>query len=239
MIKITETQLFDWMNCPALFEMKYVKQLPITAKKQTVSTLLGKVSSYFYIQLLNGKVCSLAELKRKWDSIAETHSLSQKEVLEGMHEIAKFGNWMGHEQPIVLDINTPYTIVIGNVEIQGNLLPVFKKEDGVELVHTDFSKRIPDQRLVDLKLKYTLDAFVYQELYGKPVNGIRVHSVKNDKDLRTTRMQPDFDRLISTVTGIGKAIEAGAYYTRENLLCGSCPALQYCGFWHTRDTHEG
>lgn len=239
MIKITETQLFDWINCSALFEMRYVKQLPITAKKPTVSSLLTKVSNYFYLQLLNGKVCNLAELKRKWDSIVEANSLSHKEALDGMNEIAKFGNWMGHEQPIVFDINTPYTIIIGNVEIRGNLLPVFKKGDHVELVHTDFSKRIPDQRLVDLKLKYTLDAFAYWKMYGKPVAGIRVHSVKNDKDLMTTRMQPDFDRLISTVTGVGKAIEAGAYYAQENLLCGSCPALQYCGFWHTNGPHEG
>ena len=182
--------------------------------------------------MINGKVCSLAELKRKWDSICEANKLTQKEALEGMHEVAKFANWMGHEQPIVLDVNTPYTIVIGDVELSGNLSPIFKKNNMKELVVTDFSKRIMDQRVLDMRIKYTIDAYVYYKLFQEHPAGIRVHNVKNDKDMLTTRMQADFDRMESTVRGIGLSIQEKGFYVRENVMCTSCPAIQFCSFWH-------
>lgn len=230
MIKLTETQLFDFMNCPAYFDTLYVKKLP-AEERQSMSSLLSKVSSYFYLHLLNGKVCTLAELKKKWDSICEANGLSAKQALEGMGEVARFANWMGHEQPVVLDINTPYIIKVGDVELSGNLTPVFKRGGEKELVVTDFSTKAPDQRLIDMKLKYTLDAYVCRELFQENIAGIRVHSVKHNKDFRTTRSEPDYDRLKSTIEGIGKAIKEEAFYARESFMCTNCPAFTYCRFW--------
>lgn len=232
MIKLTENQLFDFANCPSLFEMKYVKKLPMS-EETSFSQLLNKVSNYFYLHLLNGKVCSLAELKKKWDSICESHQLSPKQAVDGMHLVAKFANWMGHEQPIVLDINTPYTICMGNVELSGNLLPVFRVNEKKELIVTDFSSKMPDQRLVDMKLKYTLDAYVCKTLFKEDIVGIRVHNVKNDKEIRTYRNEADFNRLISSVKGIGTAIKSSGFYARDSFMCPSCPAFTYCRFWTT------
>lgn len=183
------------------------------------------------MQLLNGRICTLAELKRKWDTVCETHSLSQKEALEGMGEISRFANWMSIEQPIIVDINTPYTLVIGDVEVKGNLSPIFKKGEKHEFVITDFGKRIQDQTWLDFKLKYTIDAYIYRELFETDIAGIRVHNVKHNKDLKTMRMNVDYQRMETTIRSIGKAIQEGIYYTRESFTCPSCPAASYCKFW--------
>lgn len=230
-IKLTETQLLDYINCPAFFDMKYVKKLPISHEKESLSSLLTKVSNFFYLHLLNGKVCRLDELKKKWDSICNSHNLTQKEAIEGMQMIAKFANWMGHEQPVVLDINTPYTVKIGNVELSGNMSPIFKRGEGVEFVVTDFSRRTPDQLLIDMKMKYTLDAYTYRILYGEEAYGTRVHNVKNDREFKTLRSNTQFDRLESTIIGVGKALEGKSFYTRESFMCANCPAINYCNSW--------
>lgn len=234
MIKLTERQLYDFLNCPALFEMKYIKKLPIQ-ESQTFSSYLTTVGNYFYINLLNEKISTLSDLKRKWDSVCAGQNFTQKQVLDGMHEVARFANWMGNEQPIVLDINTPYTIVVGDVELSGNMSPIFKKKDRKELVITDFSSKLPDQRVIDMKLKYTVEAYAFRELYQEEFVGIRVHNVKHNKDLYTNRTEADFNRMKTTIKGVSQAIQSEAFFARDSFMCPTCPAFTYCRFW-TRES---
>ena len=69
-MNIKEKELFDYINCPLFYDLAYNKHIPI---KDNISmqTLLDTVTHYFYSNLINGKVCTMDELKNKWDSICE------------------------------------------------------------------------------------------------------------------------------------------------------------------------
>lgn len=231
-MKITEQQFFDYMHCPALFEMKHIKGIPLE-EAVSVPKLLNKVAKYFYLNLLNGKICTTSELKKKWDSICQEQGerINNKKAMEGISLIMKLYNWAADERAVVLDIDTPYTIRVEDTELVGNLGTILAAPNNkYELLETEFSSRLPDQTLIDMKLKYTLEAYAFNKVYNKFIDGVRVHSVKHAKDFQTSRADGDFQRLETAIKNVGKSIEAGLYYPREG-MCSTCPAKGYCKYW--------
>ena len=234
---LTEQQLFDYITCPALYDVKHNKNIPI-GESISMTKLLEKVSKYFYVSLLNGKVPSSNELKKKWDSICQQYEqyVDAKKNIEGVGFIMKLLQWAADEQIMVADIDTKYNQVFragnGHVEIEGHIGTILALgNDRFELLVTDFSNRMPDQTLIDMKLKYSLDCLAFNQTYGKSVSGVRIRNVKNAKDFLTFRSQDDFNRLKQTVLNVSSCIEQKLYYPRESLLCANCNAKEYCKAW--------
>ena len=61
MIKLTEKQLFDFIKCPVLYDSIHNKQLFIQ-DAISLTKLIEKVSSFFYMNLLNSNVVSVDTL---------------------------------------------------------------------------------------------------------------------------------------------------------------------------------
>lgn len=234
-MKISEQQLMDYMFCPAKFELKYVKGFAIE-EPPSLSKLLNKVAKYFYINLFNGKACSSSELKNKWDSICKQNPdvIDPKKNIAGMGMILNLLRWAQNEQIMILDIDTRYNIVLDDLEVEGCMNPLLAVLPGkeVELLVTSFSSNIPDQINVDMKLKYSLDAYAFEKSYGKRLRGIRVHSVKSDKDILTVRGDNDYLRLQSTLKGVYNGIKHKAFFVSETPMCESCSAKHYCKAWY-------
>lgn len=231
-MKLTEQQFFDYITCPAKYDLKYNKNIDIQEQLSN-PRLLNKVAKYFYVNLFNGKLPSQQELKNKWDSICKTHLnvITPKSNLEGWGLIINLLNWASRNKITVLDVNTQYSIVFQDVELIGQTEPIIATTKGFELLVSDFHNKLPDTTEIDMKLKHTLDAYAFKKMFNKELNGVHIRMFKLDKDLYTYRSQPDFDRLESSVIGVAKGIAAEAFYPRENPLCSSCTARQYCKYW--------
>lgn len=233
-MEITEKQFFDYMHCPALFEMKYVKGIAIS-EHQTMSDLLNRVANYFFLHLLNEHICTTGELKKKWDSICEAnpHIIDEKKAMDGISLILKFANWAEQNKIVVLDVDSRYNIVVNRTEIVGNTGAILALPgDKQEMIVTNFSNKMPDQSTIDMRMKYTLQAYGFEQTHGRPLSGIRVLSVKHFKDFYTTRNKEDFRRLRTAIDNIGKSIEQRLFYPRESVTCPQCPAKQYCRYWY-------
>lgn len=234
MIELTESQMFDYIFCPAKYDIKYNRRIDIQ-EPISLPRLLSRVSKFFYTSLVNGKVPSINELKNKWDSISRQYPnfVDSKKNIAGWGMIVNLTQWAAKEQIMVVDVNTFYQLTVGSVSLKGNLETVLVRPDKKsELLITSFSDKVPDQIETDMKLKYTLDAAAFKVLTQKPLDGIRVHSVKSDKDIITTRSEPDFKRLDTTIRNVGRAIEGQVFYPREQNLCSTCTARQYCRYWY-------
>jgi hypothetical protein len=234
MFKMTEQQMFDYMYCPAKFEIKHVKGIDI-GEPVTIPKLLNKVSKYFYVNLLDKKIATVNELKAKWDRICYENQgvVDTKKNLVGMGMIINLINWASRERIVILDVDTKYNIVIDDIQLVGCTDPLLAGPNGrTELLVTNFSDRLPEQMLIDMKLKHTLDTYAYQEVFGKELSGIRIHSVKANVDLFSRRSEPDFERLKTTIKSVAKGIQEEIFYPREDHMCGTCAALGYCRYWH-------
>lgn len=232
-IELTEDQFFDYMYCPAYFDMKYIKQLDIE-ERRTVPKLLEEVSRFFYFQLFSGVVPSPDELKRRWDNISSENKdyITPQRNLEGIGLIMNLFNWAANEKLLVLDVSTPYSFTVQNVMIEGNVPVIMGVGDSsYEILATSFSRRLPDQRYVDMSLKNTIHSYGCSKVLDKKEKGIRVQSVKHNKSVLTQRSEDDYSRLKTAVHSVGNSIINSAFYPREGIECNTCGAKHYCKYW--------
>lgn len=232
-INITDKQLFDYITCPAYYDMKYNKGIK-TEEKVTMQKLLDKVTRYFFTNLLNKRICTMDELKRKWDKVCEQNKdfINSKRNLEGMNYIINFARWAANNNIVLADFESDYTIRVGDTSVKGTLGPVAALPGRkCELLSPRFSSREPEQNDIDKKLKYTLDCLAFKEAYNHSISAVKVIHHKNNKEFITNRTQLDYDRLTSTINGVANGIQAKAFYPRESVFCSNCDLKLYCKYW--------
>lgn len=232
-MNLTENQMFDYIACPAYYDMKYNKKINVQ-KEPTMQRLLDNVTRHFYSNLLNKKICSMDELKRKWDSVCSKNEeyINSKRNLEGMNYIINFARWAANNKVVLVDFESDYTVTVDDIKVHGSIGPVAalpgKK---CELIVSRFSNREPDQYDLDKKLKYTLDCYAFREAYQHDIDAIRLVHFKNGKEFTSLRNQNDYDRLESTIKGVANGIRSEAFYPRESSFCSSCVMKHFCKFW--------
>lgn len=232
-MRLTEQQLFDYIACPAKYDIKYNKKINIQ-EPVSLNSILGQVVSYFYINFINGKLCTLNSLKQKLDSLCEPHkeTIPAKKAVEGWGLIYNFYNWACNNKIAVLDTDVHYTLTHKDIIVEGVLNPiVVNSKEQLEFLLVNFSSRVPEQIDMDMRLKYSLDVLAMNTASKDKVQAIKLHHIKTDRDLYSYRTEPDFDRLKSTLEGVAAGIENKIFYPRESILCQTCTAKQYCRFW--------
>lgn len=233
-MKLTEQQLFDYSYCPVKYFLKYKSKI-VVPEELTINKLLTQVTKYFYNSVANGKLPSLKQMQNKLDSICETNKdlINSKKAVEMWAQIYNFYNWACDNKIAVIDTDTKYAITLGENIIEGTMNPIaLTPNKDLEILIVNFSNKVPDQLEIDTKLKYTLDMLAFNTANkDMKVNATRIHLLKANKDIITTRGLNDFDRLNSTVNNIAKSIQNELYYPRETFMCTSCNYRNYCRAW--------
>lgn len=231
---LTDQQMFDYITCPAYYDMKYNKSIKIK-EEPTMQKLLDQVCRYFYTNLLNKKVCTMDELKRKWDKICEQNSqyINSKKNIEGLNYIINFARWAADNRLVLIDFESDYEVYANGVIVKGTIGPVVALPGRkCELISSRFSNREPNQTDIDKKLKYTLDCLAFKQAYNHDISAIKVVHFKNNKEFTTNRTQNDYERLASTMVGVANGIRSGSYYPRESVFCSQCEMHPYCKYWN-------
>ena len=228
--EFSEKEIFDYAYCPIYHHVCWNNKMEV-GDYESMPKLLNKVANFYFLRKMDGNPATENELKRKWDSICNEADITDpKKVLGGIDLVYRFNRWLSSENIKLIDFGTAYQTMIGGYLITGNTGIVVEQYNQLCLLVPDFSSRLPDQLQLDIKQKYTLDAYVFEKLHHKPVNGIRVHNVKNARDFYTQRSQFDFKRLETSIGNICSSIANDIVYPREG-MCNSCLALDYCKGW--------
>lgn len=232
--KVTEEQIWEYIKCPTLYDTNFNKKIKATTKA-TLANSLMKLTNAFLLHLSNGRVLAMGELKRKWDMICEKDNINEQKCLEGLQQIANFYKWAEAKQLRILDVKMPYGLTIkgntGATSITGEINCIAVTPDNkYELLYVDYGNKQPDQPYLDRKLKYSLDALAFKQMYGEDIY-IHVHYVKGNLDFYSYRNRTDFERLTSTIDSVSECIDKNLYYPRENVFCTSCSIKQVCRAW--------
>ena len=226
----TERQLLDYLRCGVYYDIKYRLEIPLEEPERPVY-LMEQACKHWMIKYMDGQRPGSGDIKAKWDQLAHGKLSDPKQVLDGMAQLMRFINWTQRERPEVLDVDMRYHFVAGNTEVVG-LVPIVLSIGGhIELFIPDFGNRMPDQRIVDQKIIYSLYAAGFEKMNNKAIAGIRVHNFKHDRPLFSRRGADDAARLKSTVYNAGRGIAEQIFVPKESPLCESCSALAYCRGW--------
>lgn len=233
-MRLTEQQMFEYINCPAKYHIKHIMGINID-EHMSLQKLLNTMSRYFFINLLNGKVLTYDDLKKKWDSLCDQHShfIDNKKALAGWGSIVQFAQWAERERIIIGDVEAEYNIPVGNVLFVGNIEAITVKQDRtIELLTVSFSEKHIDKSFTEMRLKHLMDYVGFKTLYRTEPDGIRVHSVKFGEDIRLYKTKDEVKRFEDTVLGVANSIRQEIFYPRESNFCLSCTARDYCKRWH-------
>lgn len=238
MAELTEEELFDFIRCPIRYDAIRNKRI-ITGQEDSMPRYLEKVAHWFFLQLMNGVVPATSKLKQKWDKLCEQHSdyITPQKNLEGVDKLMKLFRWAEDEQLVVGDTDIPYEYAIkderGVVSFRGEIGTVaqaLKRSPKPFLLYLDFGNKYPDQAMLDMKLKYTLDSYAIAELSNKCL-GIKIHHVKSGNDFYTMRQAQDYERMKKVVANVARSIQQKLYYPRENVMCANCDMENFCRIW--------
>lgn len=236
-IILTENQVWDYMLCPAHFEMARRKIVPETAV--TFKSLTDKVTRLFFIELMNGTVPSLDKLKKEWDIICRKNPavITQKLCIAGYAGIAKMYSWAERNRLRILDCMVPYAILIDGregqrIDLKGEIPFIgVNQNNKVEILVIDYGEKHTTQVRTDMNLKYTLHCFSYRRQTGHDI-GIHVRNIKYDEDTFSFRTEEDYKRMQRTISDIAFSIDKNLFYPREGLGCLSCNVAGACRVWH-------
>jgi len=235
--QLTERQIYNYIACPVKYETIYDKQLA-TDEYDSMPQLLKHVAMAFYTNLMNGRVLTTDELKRKWDKECEAHSdfVTAKKCIAGMGKLIQLWKWASNEQLVICDVKVPIAHIFKGrdgkpIDVRGSIPVIAAKNGKPYILVTDFGDHYPDQTKIDMNLRYTLQSYITLQERGEAM-GIRIHNVKNDKDFFTYRMVSDYERLKSTIANVACGIQNKIYYPRESPLCTICSMKEYCRGWH-------
>lgn len=246
MIDLTEQQFFDYIRCPALYDMKYNHKLLIN-KPVTIKDILQKATLAYYnltIQRVqnNESPVSFRALTTKYESFFKPYKdiINRNDYTKGLIALQNFFNYMKSIELAVFNINSAYKITHKDVSLQGILNPIaVNQKKQLEFLIMNYSNRTPDILEGELKLKYTIDQLAFNKSNRDlQVNGLRIHTVKNvkkDTDLLISKNDNDFNRFYSTLYNVGQAIQNNIYFVRDDHMCSSCLYKHQCKAWKRSD----
>lgn len=234
-INLTEQQFFDYIFCPAKYDLKYNKKI-IIEDPFSINTVLNKVAKYFYFYVVNNlKTPSLNTITTKFDSLMKPYMdiVSQKQYTDAVFQLRNFYNWACSNQIAVIDSDVRYLVKHKDVILEGIMNPVaINKDKNLEFLIMNFSSRVPDQLEVDTKLKYSIDMMSFNSSNkDNKIFATKVHCVKSGKDFTTSRTENDYNRLLGTIDGVAAGIANKAFYPRESHMCQNCQYRNLCRGW--------
>lgn len=234
-INITEQQFFDYISCPAKYDMRYNKKINI-ADKFSINSLLKNATNYFYFYVTNNlKTPSLNMLTSKFESISKPYMdiISPKQYTDALFLLRNFYNWACSNKVAVIDSGVKYVFTHNETIIEGIMNPIAINENkDLEFLIMNFSSRSADQLEVDTKLKYSLDMFSFNHANkDNKIVATKIHNVKSGKDLITTRNDNDYNRLLTAVDGVASGIKNNVYFPHESHMCQNCSYRNYCRGW--------
>jgi hypothetical protein len=232
---LTEQQFFDYIYCPAKYDLKYNKKIVIE-DTFSINTVLNKVAKYFYLYVVNNlKTPTMNIITSKFDSLMKPYMdmVSNKQYTDAVFQIRNFYNWACSSKVAVIDSDVKYLIKHKDIILEGVMNPVAVNNDRkLEFLIMNFSSRIPDQLEVDTKLKYSIDMMSFNSSNkDNKIYATKVHCVKSNKDIITSRTDNDYNRLLATIEGVANGISNKIFYPRESHMCSNCTYRNICRGW--------
>jgi CRISPR/Cas system-associated exonuclease Cas4 (RecB family) len=234
-IEITENQLEDYIKCPNLFYIRHVNGI-LPRKQVTIRSIADKYTEQMFYSLMDGKIPNIDDITGKFteECIRHKYPVIHRDVQKSISKLITLFNWLISNRVRIGDVGSPYELTFpsANVIVKGKFDIVRYMDDKLELLITDLSNRDPNQDLIDISIRYTLQAYAVHKLITKyelscvHVLGIRYNRVQ---ELFSYRSPTDYARVENTIKNVAAAIRENIFYPRESYECSYCPVRAFCG----------
>ena len=234
-IELTDQQFLDYVFCPNKFYLQYINSIRPKTHISVKQILLSYRDKLLY-QILDGKYPNVNKIIDGFVQECQENKfpMTNRGVIHGMRKLTVFHEWCVRNKLLLADMGTEYELSFpkDNAILKGTFGIIRYTDKRLEMLGVDFSNQDPDQNLLDISLKYTLQSYAVKRLVPKyELSGVRVLSVRQDRtrEFETFRTPLDYERLEDAISMVIKAVRNRIYYPRETYECTHCPVKIYCG----------
>jgi len=249
MIYISASSLKDFMVCKHRYAFRRMKDKswPLTVplvKGKVVHDAIEKletdviseddIADYLTRELMAGLSTPLIEFT-KWDSIAKTLDSAKKMVATYIEK--RKGVILENELSFKIDTHSctgiPFRLV-------GRIDQIVERSKGICVVDLKTSRLLPTEFEIKGDYQFTVYAFAYESLYGKPPAALYNFHLASGKYIEYKRTEKDMDELVVLldlmVTELDYRVGEGAweeYNKSKGWHCNRCSYRYECYKWQS------
>lgn len=244
-MELTVSDLYDFKSCPLRFKLtkmdKVVKEI---SKNDGIREAIQSVINFYYFHLQQGEQLPLRDLTAKlsqiwndnidiYDIYIPDNKVKRKMELDAIGMLNTFYRQQNIKPDYVLSSNQEFRVPFGdNLSVRGNIPVIRDTLRGVEIAVFKTGNHKYDEFWRRTDMGITLMAMAYQSMYGRQIDSIAIHTLRDGSTHFVQRTKADYKRLIKSVKLVKASIEQGLLFPRETIACGSCPAKQICMEWN-------
>ncbi|SFJ65241.1 PD-(D/E)XK nuclease superfamily protein [Paenibacillus sp. UNC496MF] len=243
-MEITVEQLYDFKACPLRYKFIEIDKMPVKlSQNDGLREAIKTTISYFYLNLHQGKLVSMEDLKAKFGSIwydknkiydiqFDDKQAQRKKELAAIEMLAIFHRQQKFNPDKVIAVNVDFRVPIGDdFFVRGNIPVIRETTRGLEIANFKTSPQRPDDFWQRTDMDLTLQAIGFHSMFKKEPDSICLQHLKTGVPYYTERRQKDYQRLYKSVRMMKKTIDEEWFYPRESYHCDSCPAKSFCMEW--------
>ncbi|MFC1700586.1 RecB family exonuclease [Patescibacteria group bacterium] len=234
-MRISYSGLESFISCPAKYKYQYIDRIRTSKAKEAVfGTLIHECLKIFHTApLLEDNL--LKQFTDKWNS--DIYQNKQEESFafhQGIEILKNYYINNNHLDSKVIDLETSFTIPLGNHQITGRIDRIDKLPDNTfEIIDYKTSKKMPPQETIDNNLQ--LSVYNLGLLYRWPVIRkenkkvkLSLYYVRHGEKLSTNRTNQQLKNDEEKILDLISQIEQSNFDPKSNPLCDWCQYQQQC-----------
>jgi len=235
-MRISYTMLHSLMECEYSYYLRYVERVPILESSASVyGTAVHKAIHLGYDNDL-ARDDWAKTFKHEWVS-----SVASKDIVFA-YDNEYLKKFKGGQQ-LLLDY---YDTFVKNEKKPPQMLEYFFGKDKAVTIgehvivgvfdQIDAKNRVidyktgvkPTQAKLDLDLQFTIYSYAYRQLFGRSESGLILRHLGTMKDLKTERVESDFDILGEEITKVEKRLKGKLFVRNLGRGCANCYFIEHC-----------
>jgi hypothetical protein len=239
---LSEKDFLNYIKCPLYYKLESNGH---DLRRETYKTFLHDTADKYIKRVGSTKLLGNFDhehfIKKHWDKVCMENQniITPKQCIQGwgyLYRILEFINVTGVE---VLDPEITYVIEPEGTKhaLTGTLDPIIKQGDFYTTLVISFSDALPENYVMDMNLKHTIDAYALNQFIPNIQHCITYHSFKSGAEKDTLRFSQHFKRLEYILEVVGNCIEQDLIYPRNSFSCSTCSLRGVCDQWIGGDKH--
>ena len=239
---LSEKDFLNYIKCPLYYKLEANGH---DLRRETYKTFLHDTADKYIKRVGSTKLLGNFDhehfIKKHWDKVCMENQniITPKQCIQGwgyLYRILEFINVTGVE---VLDPEITYVIEPEGTKhaLTGTLDPIIKQGDFYTTLVISFSDTLPENYVMDMNLKHTIDAYALNQFIPNIQHCITYHSFKSGAEKDTLRFSQHFKRLEYILEVVGNCIEQDLIYPRNSFSCSTCSLRGVCDQWIGGDKH--
>ena len=245
-MRISISEIKDYIKCPLFYKMKNIDDLPITKNiDEYFREYLKLTLSNYYVSIIEQKNKSFDGMTKRWEQLWFSsfmlETFPEEELKERSNEavllMSSFIKRFGDEKVTPIAVNFQYEALFQgkeNLHVTGEIDLIKIVNDRTVRSETcicilSLSKSYPDIFLIKNDVTLSVAAYAFRANFKAQEDKMFVINIRRSEDTPTLRTPNDFLRAEKAIRNICTGIKNGVFYPSPNTIyCTTCPFRMFC-----------